>query len=582
MSTGKGTVYRPTYTKTVPDRAEIISKGGLEFAKVKPTSGGRAELFPVKQRQDGSLRMLVRSGTYIAKFRDAEGIVQRKRTGCRDKDAALSVLGELKRKVELVKSGVMTRDEQNVADHQATCFAEHMEAYIRSLKVAGRSIRHMSDTKRLAKRIAGDCGFRTLRDIEASKVVTWLSNKLDAGMAARTRNSYLQALNGLCSWCVKNQRLMSNPVRNIDRADVESDRRLVRRALFEEELQRLLFVTSVRPLAEMGRETIRKPADKVTGKRDTWKRALLTFETIEAAVERARERLAGKPDRIAELEATGRERALVFKTLLLTGLRSDELRSLTVGQIHLDGPMPYIELEARDEKNRDGSDLPLRADLAEDIRGWLGSRQKPSTLRIDGSESLPLDAPLFYVPTGLLRILDRDLRAAGIAKTDDRGRTIDVHAMRHTFGTMLSQNGVQPRTAQEAMRHSKIDLTMNIYTDPRLLDVAGAMNALPSFPLNTSPRSPESSRATGTTGALDSSLVPVLVPNSGKQSPGQSIPVTLGKMTETQVGKPVRPENSENPTKKASLPNFGNEALQRPRRDLNPQPPDRQSGALTN
>jgi hypothetical protein len=38
----------------------------------------------------------------------------------------------------------------------------------------------------------------------------------------------------------------------------------------------------------------------------------------------------------------------------------------------------------------------------------------------------------------------------------------------------------------------------------------------------------------------------------------------------------------ENPTKKASLPNFGNEALQRPRRDLNPQPPDRQSGALTN
>jgi hypothetical protein len=31
------------------------------------------------------------------------------------------------------------------------------------------------------------------------------------------------------------------------------------------------------------------------------------------------------------------------------------------------------------------------------------------------------------------------------------------------------------------MRHSSIDLTMNIYTDPTLLDVAGAINALPKF-----------------------------------------------------------------------------------------------------
>ncbi len=34
---------------------------------------------------------------------------------------------------------------------------------------------------------------------------------------------------------------------------------------------------------------------------------------------------------------------------------------------------------------------------------------------------------------------------------------------------------------QAAMRHSSLHLTMNIYTDPTLLDVAGAVNALPSF-----------------------------------------------------------------------------------------------------
>ena len=31
------------------------------------------------------------------------------------------------------------------------------------------------------------------------------------------------------------------------------------------------------------------------------------------------------------------------------------------------------------------------------------------------------------------------------------------------------------------MRHSRIELTMNLYTDPVLLDVAGAVKALPTF-----------------------------------------------------------------------------------------------------
>jgi integrase len=64
---------------------------------------------------------------------------------------------------------------------------------------------------------------------------------------------------------------------------------------------------------------------------------------------------------------------------------------------------------------------------------------------------------------------------------DQRGRTLDVHALRHTFGTHLSLAGVSPRVAQAAMRHSSLDLTMNIYTDPTLLDVAGAVNALPEL-----------------------------------------------------------------------------------------------------
>ena len=96
-----------------------------------------------------------------------------------------------------------------------------------------------------------------------------------------------------------------------------------------------------------------------------------------------------------------------------------------------------------------------------------------------------------------MRIFDRDLVAAGLAqrasnaktgkvkivKRDERGRSIDIHALRHTFGTHLSKGGVAPRTAQAAMRHGDIALTMQVYTDPKLLDVRAALDALPRLPL---------------------------------------------------------------------------------------------------
>src|SRR5262249_52237416 len=125
---------------------------------------------------------------------------------------------------------------------------------------------------------------------------------------------------------------------------------------------------------------------------------------------------------------------------------------------------------------------------------------------------LPANTPVFKVPAQLVKILDRDLLAIGLAtrerlpngkfgkiiKKDERGYTIDVHALRHTFGTHLSKGKVAPRTAQAAMRHSKIDLTMNVYTDPRLLDVRAALDVLPALPLDGS--CDASAKATGTDG----------------------------------------------------------------------------------
>jgi len=240
-----------------------------------------------------------------------------------------------------------------------------------------------------------------------------------------------------------------------------------------------------------------------------------------------------RPEVRCRLERLGQERELIYKTLVLTGLRKGELASLTVGQLVFDANPPFLVLDAADEKNREGNSIPLRADLAADLRQWLadkaaghqgtkGDQGKAAglaghVLRLPAAPAkLPPDTPVFTVPAGLVRILDRDLQAAGIPKRDDRGRTVDVHAMRTTFGTLLSKGGVLPRTAQAAMRHSKIDLTMNVYTDPRLLDVAGAVEALPALPLGAGMQSDRiAAKATGTDDFGASQFAPEFAPTSG-------------------------------------------------------------------
>jgi integrase len=154
-----------------------------------------------------------------------------------------------------------------------------------------------------------------------------------------------------------------------------------------------------------------------------------------------------------------------------TGLRRKELASLTVGNLHLDViPSPYVELSGRDTKNGRGAHLPLRPDVVAELRCYLA----------DLGDDLPLDRPLFKRPP-TIRVFDADCQAAGIDKTDARGRVVDIYALRTTFCTHVAVAGVHPRVAQQAMRHSRMELTNQYYTDPILLDVAGAVNSLPDF-----------------------------------------------------------------------------------------------------
>ena len=275
------------------------------------------------------------------------------------------------------------------------------------------------------------------------------------------------------------------------------------------------------------------------------RRPLLEALTVRTGKRKGQAAANVRPEVREQLEVIGRERALIYKTLVLTGLRKNELASLTPAQLRLDVPIPHLELDAEDEKNREGNSVIIRADLAEDLKHWLADKltalQAEALRRGEPIPArLPADSLVFTVPAGLVRIFDRDLRAAGIPKRDERGRTLDVHALRTTFGTLLSKGGVPLRTAQAAMRHSDPSLTANVYTDPKLLDVSGALDALPSLPLDREPGADsERARATGT-GTYDAGAVALLVALPGDKP---------GEMTLIPDKKEAEPPNPLGPAR---------------------------------
>src|SRR5262245_29409434 len=444
----------------MPPGAEIIVRKGERFARWK--CKGKTRTAPLTVGQDGTDRILTESPYYVAKYRDGAGAVQTVATGCRDETAARQVLADLERKAELVRSGVMTAAEAAIGDHQAAPLADHFAAFDQHHQAKGVTKIHREDTGRYLNRLAADCTFRTLADLRREALERWLALRTAEGMSARTRNAYRNALVSFCNWAVETTRLAVNPFDPVPKANEKADPRRQRRAMVEPELLKLLAVARERPLLEA--LTVRKGPRK--GER---------YANV-------------RPEVRERLELLGRERALIYKTLVLTGLRKGELESLTVVQLHLDDPVPFAALDAADEKNREGNEIPIRDDLAANLLRWLADKlwrlQEQARGRGEPIPArLPADTPVFDVPAKLCKILSRDLRLAGIPKRDDRGRTLDVHALRDTFGTLMSKGGIAPRTAQAAMRHSKLDLTMNVYTDPRLLDVRGALDALPALPL---------------------------------------------------------------------------------------------------
>jgi integrase len=483
------TIYRKTYTQHLPHNTQIVERNGKKMA-MWIDGKDKKHFDEITTGKKGQIKIIRYAPVYIAQYRDADGQMIYESTGCRDELSAKHVLAELVKRVEHVKAGIISTQQCRTADHAKLSLDEHINAYLEHLQaktVRGKrvSIDHRINVQRQLEKLIDDCKFRKLIDITRDSMEKWMNCSEANGMGARTRNTYRAAIIAFCNWCVETDRMTANPLSRLCAADEHADKRKQRRALTEEELNRLFTAARLRPLAEYGRQSVALPDIKRKGHK-SWHKESLVFEKLEELANSGREILKDNPELIFHLEWLGYQRSLIYKVLALTGLRKSELASITIGQVWLNNKQPYLELKAKDEKAGRGAQIPVRNDLATEIKQYM--KEKLSRFQQESKKKgnsvlvrLPAALPLFDMPDSMVGIFDRDLVAAGIEKEDERGRTLDVHALRHTFGTHLSKAGVAPRVAQAAMRHSSLHLTMNIYTDPTLLDVAGAINALPRF-----------------------------------------------------------------------------------------------------
>ncbi len=179
-----GSVFKKTFTKPLPEGAEIAIRNGQQIARWKDAKG-KTRNAPVTTGNSGGTRIRVLAATYTAKYRDGSGIVREYPTKCKDKTAAEQVLKGLELRADKVRAGIRTSAEDAVVDHRSTMLEKHLQDYEAYLVAAGTSHAYRANTLRQLRRLATECNFNQLGALDAAPVERWLAAQTKSGMAAQ-------------------------------------------------------------------------------------------------------------------------------------------------------------------------------------------------------------------------------------------------------------------------------------------------------------------------------------------------------------------------------------------------------------
>lgn len=205
---------------------------------------------------------------------------------------------------------------------------------------------------------------------------------------------------------------------------------------------------------------------------------------VPARVVKKEYRRALSPEEFQRLvSAAPVERAAMYLFLGYTGIRRDEANKLRWGNFEgIDGETPAVVLPAEITKNRKQDTILLRPEALLALEQLRPEMAMPYEWALRGKVPSP-------------RKLREDLAAAGIPFLDDRGRRMDIHALRKTYITLGAAVVSSPQVLKQMARHSDLRTTLDHYTDGQKLPMKEALAALPSISLSHEKRAQKRTHA---------------------------------------------------------------------------------------
>jgi integrase len=359
-----------------------------------------------------------------------------------DKAVAERIAAKNEADAALRREGVIDPTLDAISRESQRTIASHLVDYESKLRAAGRTEKHVHSTVSFINSIADFASFIECADISADGVNRYAESQKKAGRAPRTINAHLSAIKAFSKWLAEHDKLPRDPLASVKKPNPNSDRRIERRVLLPEEWPWLVSATQDGPI---------------------------------------------------RCGMIGQERTLLYKLAIQTGLRSNELRSLTLASLHCSDVQPSVICRADSTKNGKEALLYINQQLASDLSTYMLTREQASA------------SSLFDLPheSSLAKMLRSDLKAARelwlrekssasdeqangegddfLSPINSQGGRIDFHALRHTCGAWMAMTGANPKVVQSMMRHSTISLTMDTYGHlfpGEMADAAGRMGEL--------------------------------------------------------------------------------------------------------
>lgn len=510
----------------LPPVLPILHMGDIP-ARHEPQRGAAMRVFKRKRTIGGKVR---EDDKWSIEFRDHLDIVHRM-GAFTDKQASTEMGNQIDKLVGWKRAGISPNPETQTWLNQVSPeflqqFAEwglvaaelanrdtplptHLQEFHDSLLAKGRTAKYCQMRLFKTTSLFEACQFKFYGDINGEKVEKVLAKMKVGGKAQETLNHYIRAVKQFTRWMVDTERDKKNPLTKLQCESSKADRRIDRRELSGQEITLLMLATR-----------------------------------------------AGK----MRAHLTGEQRAMLYAVALGTGLRANELHSLTARSFKLAAEPCRVVLGAADEKNKEGAELPLPADLVVSLRKWLPTCPPgplwPGKWAKHTAAGKMFKADLKRARLAWLKEAEafpeehaRRVESDFLLPTDHDSKKVDFHALRHTYLSRLGRSGVSAKVMQMLARHSTVELTIGRYTHAKMLDLAGAVEKLPPLEGNAPASQPEMQRATGTDGRA-----PDLPAESGPRN-GPFLhhpPVPTGSQEfhlEGEHGRPFLPINEKNTAK---------------------------------